>query len=86
MRKKIEYVAVSQSWVKKLSKFYKDIVSNKDDEYFHPHPLTCEMAEKMCPTYASYEPVIYVLEVNAGWVERNEIQKGNFVVVENQQL
>lgn len=44
---RIRYVAVSHFWVKKLTQFFKDIVVNKDDEYFHPHPMTCEMANKL---------------------------------------
>lgn len=47
MQKNIEYVAVTQSWVKKLTQFFEDIIANKDNEYFHPHPLTCEMAKKI---------------------------------------
>jgi len=37
--------------VEKLAKFFKDIIANKDDLYFHPHPLTYEMAKKI----ATYE-------------------------------
>jgi ribosomal protein S18 acetylase RimI-like enzyme len=51
MRKDIEYVAVSQSWVKKLTQFFEDIVANKDNVYFHPHPLTYDTAKKI----AAYE-------------------------------
>lgn len=51
MRKNLEYTLVSPSWVEKLAQFFNDIVANKDDLYFHPHPLTCEMAKKI----AAYE-------------------------------
>ena len=51
MRKNLEYTLVSPPWVEKLAQFFEDIVANKDDEYFHPHPLTYEMARKI----ATYE-------------------------------
>lgn len=51
MRKYSEYTVVSPSWVEKLAQFFKDIVVNKDDLYFHPHPLTYEKAKKI----ATYE-------------------------------
>lgn len=51
MRKNIEYVAVSPSWAEKLAQFFNDIVANKDNEYFHPHPLTYGTAKKI----AAYE-------------------------------
>lgn len=47
MRKYSEYTVVSPSWVEKLAQFFKDIIANKDDLYFHPHPLTYEMAKKI---------------------------------------
>ena len=47
MQKNIEYVAVSRPWIKKLAKFFENIVSNKDDKYFHPHPLTYDMAKNI---------------------------------------
>ena len=50
MRKNIEYVIVSPSWVEKLAQFFNNIVANKDHEYFHPHPLTYDTAE-MIATY-----------------------------------
>jgi ribosomal protein S18 acetylase RimI-like enzyme len=60
MRKNIEYVAVSPSWAEKLAQFFKDIVANKDDVYFHPHPLTCEMARRI----ATYEgDDLYFLQI-----------------------
>jgi len=51
MQKNIEYVAVSPSWAKKLAQFFNDIVANKDNEYFHPHPFTYDAAKKI----AAYE-------------------------------
>lgn len=51
MREEIKYLAVSSSWVEKLSQFFKDLVANNDDMYFHPHPLTYEMAKRI----ATYE-------------------------------
>jgi len=47
MRKNLKYTLVSPSWAEKLAQFFKDIIANKDDLYFHPHPLTCEMAKKI---------------------------------------
>ena len=47
MRKNLEYTIVNPSWAEKLAQFFKDIVANKDDLYFHPHPLTYEMAKKI---------------------------------------
>ena len=60
MRKDIEYVVVSQSWVKKLAQFFKDIVAYKDDEYFHPHPFTYEKAKKIA-TYEGND--LYFLQI-----------------------
>lgn len=65
MRKDIEYVVVSQSWVKKLAQFFKEIVVNKDDEYFHPHPFTYEKARKI-GTYEGND--LYFLQI-----KKNEI-------------
>ena len=60
MRKDIEYVVVSQSWVKKLAQFFKDIVANKDDVYFHPHPFSYKMVKRI----ASYEGEdLYFLQI-----------------------
>ncbi len=60
MQKNLEYTLVSPSWVEKLVQFFKDIVTNKDDLYFHPHPLTHEMAKKI----ATYEgDDLYFLQI-----------------------
>ena len=60
MRKNIKYVTASPSWAEKLAQFFKDIIANKDDEYFHPHPLTYEMARKI----ATYEgDDLYFLQI-----------------------
>ncbi len=60
MRKTLEYVAVSPFWAEKLAQFFKDIIANKDDLYFHPHPLTCEMAKEI----AAYEgDDLYLLQI-----------------------
>jgi len=60
MRENIKYIAVSQSWVKKLTQFFGDIIANKDEEYFHPHPLSYEMAKKI----AKYEgDDLYFLQI-----------------------
>ena len=47
MRKNLEYTPVSPFWAEKLAQFFKHIIANKDDLYFHPHPLTYEMAKKI---------------------------------------
>lgn len=60
MRKNIEYVAVSPSWAEKLAQFFNDIVANKDDEYFHPHPLTYDTA-KMIAAYEGDD--LYFLQI-----------------------
>ena len=60
MLKIIEYVSVSQYWVRKLTQFFEDIVANKDENYFHPHPLTYEMAKNI----ANYEgDDLYFLQI-----------------------
>ena len=51
MRKNLEYTLVSPFWAEKLAQFFNALVVNKDDLYFHPHPLTHEMAKKI----ATYE-------------------------------
>ena len=60
MRKDPEYTAVSSSWVPKLAQFFKDIIANRDDVYFHPHPFTCEMARKIA-TYRGDD--LYFLQI-----------------------
>ena len=47
MRKNLEYTFLSPSWVEKLAQFFSALVVNKDDLYFHPHPLTCEVAKEI---------------------------------------
>ncbi len=47
MRKNLEYTLVSPSWAEKLAQFFNALVVNKDDLYFHPHPLNGEMAKKI---------------------------------------
>lgn len=47
MQKNLEYTLVSPSWAEKLAQFFNALVVNKDDLYFHPHPLTYEMAKKI---------------------------------------
>ena len=42
MLKKIDYIKVNPIWVVKLNQFFKDISYYKDDNDFHPHPLTYE--------------------------------------------
>ena len=60
MRKNLEYTLVSPSWTEKLAQFFNALVVNKDDLYFHPHPLTCEMAKKI----ATYEgDDLYFLQI-----------------------
>ena len=51
VRKRCKYVLVSPSWTEKLAQFFDAFVVNKDDLYFHPHPMTSEMAKKI----AAYE-------------------------------
>ena len=60
MQNDIEYYPVDVRWVKKLAQFFKDIVANKDDVYFHPHPLTCEMAKSIA-TYEGND--LYLLQI-----------------------
>lgn len=87
MRKNIEYVAVSQSWVKKLTQFFEDIVANEDDVYFHPHPLTYNSAKKI----AAYEGNdLYFLQIKdneitgygmlRGWDEEYSIPSLGIVI------
>ena len=60
MRKNLEYTLISPSWVEKLAQFFNALVVNKDDLYFHPHPLTYEMAKKI----ATYEgDDLYFLQI-----------------------
>lgn len=60
MRENIEYVAVNSSWTEKLAQFFEDIVANRDDLYFHPHPLTHDMTHKI----AAYEgDDLYFLQI-----------------------
>jgi len=56
----IKYVAVSPFWLEKLAQFFKVIIANKDDLYFHPHPFTYEAARKI----ATYEgDDLYFLQI-----------------------
>ena len=60
MRENLEYTLVSPSWAEKLAQFFEDIIANKDDEYFHPHPLTYDTAKKI----AMYEgDDLYFLQI-----------------------
>jgi [ribosomal protein S18]-alanine N-acetyltransferase len=60
MGKGAEYILISRSWVKALAQFFVDIAANNDTRYFHPHPFTFEMAEKI----AAYEGKdLYFLQV-----------------------
>ena len=47
MSKNLKYILVSPSWAEKLARFFSALVVNKDDLYFHPHPLTYEVAKKI---------------------------------------
>jgi len=47
MPKAPEYVPVNPFLAEKLANFFEDIVAIKDDLYFHPHPLTYDMAERI---------------------------------------
>ena len=60
MRKNLEYAAVTQYWVKKLTQFFEDIATHKDDAYFHPHPFTYEMA-RMIANYEGND--LYFLQI-----------------------
>ena len=60
MQKKLEYALINPSWAEKLAQFFTALVVNKDDLYFHPHPLTYEMAKKI----ATYEgDDLYFLQI-----------------------
>ena len=60
MQNDIEYYPVDVRWVKKLAQFFKDIVANKDDVYFHPHPLTYKTAKSIA-TYEGND--LYLLQI-----------------------
>ena len=60
MRKNLEYTLVSPTWAEKLAQFFSALVVNKDDLYFHPHPLTYEMAKKIA-TYKGDD--LYFLQI-----------------------
>ena len=60
MREDLEYVAVSPSWAEELSHFFSVLIANKDDVYYHPHPLTYDMARRI----AAYEGEdLYFLQI-----------------------
>jgi ribosomal protein S18 acetylase RimI-like enzyme len=41
----IKYRKITSQWVKKLARFFQEIVINKEDNNFHPHPLDIKEAE-----------------------------------------
>jgi ribosomal protein S18 acetylase RimI-like enzyme len=58
----IKYRKVTPQWVKKLTQFFQEIVLEKDDNFFHPHPLNSRQAEKI----ASYQGQdLYFLQTKA---------------------
>jgi [ribosomal protein S18]-alanine N-acetyltransferase len=75
-----EYTLLTRSWIKAVTKFFADIVANNDDRYFHPHPFTFEMAEKI----AAYEGKdLYFLQVRGGEISGYAMLRGwdeNFTI------
>ncbi len=52
--------------------------------YIQRNAPTCkslDAAQKNCPMYIAEEPAKYVLEVNAGWVEKNNVSLGDEVQI-----
>jgi ribosomal protein S18 acetylase RimI-like enzyme len=73
MRKNLEYALISPSWAEKLAQFFSVLVVNKDDLYFHPHPLTYEMAKKI----AIYEgDDLYFLQIKDNEITGYAILRG----------
>jgi ribosomal protein S18 acetylase RimI-like enzyme len=60
MPKNIEYIEVTPQWVEKLTQFFQKIVTKRENNYFHPHPLNIKSAEEI----ASYQGQdLYFLQI-----------------------
>jgi ribosomal protein S18 acetylase RimI-like enzyme len=58
----IKYRKVTPQWVEKLTQFFHEIVIEKEDKFFHPHPLNSREAEKI----ASYQGQdLYLLQTKS---------------------
>lgn len=73
MQSNIKYIKVTPQWVIKLTEFFKEIVINKEDNYFHPHPLNFEKAEEI----ALYRGIdLYLLQIKANVITGYGILRG----------
>lgn len=87
MKEVVEYVVVTSAWTEQLTQFFRDVVVAKDDAYFHPHPLTFDMAEKIA-TYRGKD--LYYLQIKSnkvvgyamlrGWDKGYEIPSVGIVI------
>jgi hypothetical protein len=53
---------------------------NEDKKIVHIEKNVPPCLQEICPTYGPTEPVLYVLEVNAGFANANNISVGNQAV------
>jgi ribosomal-protein-alanine N-acetyltransferase len=43
----LEFRRFSPEWADSLARFFSDLLSNGDENFFHPHPLTPEFAQEL---------------------------------------